>query len=122
MAKLHKIYTADDDQTFQLIFPNRPADFNQTLAAFLILRSKYALFQFGVIGPYECAAEPCGKPNSPAGGYGPYQWSPLLDEDWGHPVGSPTVSASGAVWTREWSNATISLSCTTWQATFNKRT
>jgi hypothetical protein len=50
MAKLHKVYTADDDQTFQLIFPNKPADFNQTLAAFLILRGKFALFQYGVIG------------------------------------------------------------------------
>ncbi len=118
MEKLYKTYTADDDQTFQLIFPNQPAAFNQTLAAFLLLRGKFALLQYGVIGPYECAAEPCGKSNSPTSGYGPYEWSPLLDKDYGEPLGPPTVS-SGGVWTRKWSKATISLSCASWQAVFN---
>lgn len=59
MARLRSAYTADPGQTFQLVYDNKDHDFNQTLAAFLILRGEHALFQFGVIGPYECASEPC---------------------------------------------------------------
>ena len=109
--------TADDSQTLQLIYGNDQRQFNQTLAAFLILRGKFALLQYAVIGPYECAAEPCGKPNSPASGFGPYAWSSLLDKDYGEPLGAPTVSAAG-VWERKWSKATVSLDCSSWTASF----
>jgi hypothetical protein len=110
--------TADDNQTLQLIYPNQPAVFNQTLAAFLILRGKFALLQYAVIGPYECAAEPCGESNSPAKGYGPYKWSPLLEEDYGTPLGAPTVTSDGHLWTRRWSKATVTLDCKSWAANF----
>merc|ERR1719201_1253241 len=53
-------YSNDSTQTFQLSYDNRGSDLTQTLAAFLILRPTFALFQFGVIGPYECASGPCG--------------------------------------------------------------
>ena len=109
--------TADDSQTLQLIYGNDQRQFNQTLAAFLILRGKFALLQYAVIGPYECAAEPCGKPNSPASGFGPYAWSPMLETDYGEPLGPPTVSAAG-VWERKWSKATVSLDCSSWTASF----
>ena len=60
MARLRRAYTNDPNQTFQLSYENKRGDFNQTLAAFLILRGEHALLEFGVIGPYECASEPCG--------------------------------------------------------------
>ena len=105
-ALLH--YSNDSTQTFQLSYNNRGADFNQTLAAFLILRPAFALLEFGVIGPYECASEPCGcdkhsLPDSQcpfpgkSSGYGPYRWSPLLDLDYGHPLGPPIKDASTGV-------------------------
>eukprot|EP00729_Bicosta_minor_P005769 gene5769-1170_t len=128
MARLRNIYTDDAKQTFQLVYDNDITDFNQTLAAFLILRGEHALFEFGVIGPYECASEPCGcdknslpdqqcpKPGHyPGGGYGPYRWSPLLDVDYGVPVSAPVVD--GSSWSRRWSHAHISLDCASWQAT-----
>jgi len=119
MARLHRAYpTGYANQTFQLIYGNNLADFNQTLAAFLLLRGKYALFQYAVIGPYECAAEPCGVPKSPTSGYGPYQWSPMLEKDYGEPIGPPTVSPAGE-WTRKWSKATVSLDCASWKAHFS---
>ena len=55
MAKLHAAYTSDDKQTLQLIYPNQAANFNQALAAFLILRGKFALLQYAVIRPCECS-------------------------------------------------------------------
>jgi hypothetical protein len=81
MAQLHSIYSGDPTQTFQLKYNNDPSALNQTLAAFLILRSDHALLEFGVIGPYECASEPCGcgagsipgpqcRNPHPGGGYG----------------------------------------------------
>jgi len=122
-------YASDRGQTFQLNYDTLDAkSFNQTLAAFLILRSEYALFEFGVIGPYECASEPCGCnahslpdqqcPNpGVTPGYGPYVWDELLDLDYGVPLALPTVT--GHVWSRQWSMANISLDCGAWQATID---
>ena len=128
MARLHSIYSGDRNQTFQLAYENDVSTLNQTLAAFLILRSEHALFEFGVIGPYECASEPCGcdahslpdpqcrdPGHHPGGGYGPYHWSPLLDVDYGAPTSEPVVN--GSLWSRTWSNARIALDCARWQAT-----
>ena len=120
-------YATDTAQTFQLTYDTLGTSFNQTLAAFLILRSEFALFAFGVIGPYECASEPCGcdahslpdqqcKPGITPG-YGPYHWSPLLDRDYGVPLAPPSVA--GHVWSRQWSKANISLDCATWEANIN---
>ena len=120
-------YSNDSTQTFQLSYDNRGSDLTQTLAAFLILRPAFALFQFGVIGPYECASEPCGcdKHSLPDAqcphpgktpGYGPYRWSSLLDQDYGRPLGPPTVDASTGVWSRHWSKAEVALDCRRWEA------
>ena len=120
-------YSNDSTQTFQLSYDNRGSDLTQTLAAFLILRPAFALFQFGVIGPYECASEPCGcdKHSLPDAqcphpgktpGYGPYRWSSLLDQDYGRPLGPPTKDASTGLWSRHWSKAEVALDCRHWEA------
>ena len=125
MALAH--YSTDANQTFQLGWDNEPATFNQTLAAFLILRGPSALFAFDVVGPYECASSAgCGcdsssianqgcNPRKPRG-YRLGRWSPLLELDFGKPLSLPVMSSS--VWSREWSKATVSLNCSSWQATF----
>ena len=117
-------YAMDANQTLQLGWDNQPATFNQTLAAFLILRGPSALFAFDVVGPYECASTGCGcdsnsianqgcDPKKPKG-YRLGKWSPLLELDFGQPLAAPAVA--GRVWRREWSKAKISLNCSSWEA------
>ena len=117
-------YATDANQTLQLGWDNQPATFNQTLAAFLILRGPSALFAFDVVGPYECASTGCGcdstsianqgcNPEKPKG-YRLGKWSPLLELDYGHPIEAPALA--GRVWSREWSKASIALNCSSWEA------
>ena len=101
------------NETFQLIYDNNPANLLPTLAAFLLIRGPHGLFQYTVIGPYECASAPCGRPDSPASGFGPYHWSPLLELDYGTPVG-PAVQGRDGVWRRQWTKADVSLNCSEW--------
>ena len=117
-------YATDGNQTLQLSWDNQPANFNQSLAAFLILRGPSALFAFDVVGPYECASTGCGcdsnsvanqgcDPKKPKG-YRLGKWSPLLELDFGQPLAGPAVASR--VWSREWSKANITLNCSSWEA------
>ena len=117
-------YATDGNQTLQLSWDNQPANFNQSLAAFLILRGPSALFAFDVVGPYECASTGCGcdsnsvanqgcDPKKPKG-YRLGKWSPLLELDFGQPLAAPAVASR--VWSREWSKANITLNCSSWEA------
>ena len=72
-----------------------------------------SLLQYTVIGPYECASEPCGEPNSPGSGFGPYHWDPVLEKDYGTPIGEAEQVSNG-VWRREWSKASFELDCNHW--------
>ena len=123
-------YANDTSQTLQLGWDNQPRTFNQTLAAFLIVRGPSALLAFDVVGPYECASTGCGcdthsvanqgcDPKKPVG-YRLGKWSPLLDADFGQPLGAPT--AEGKVWERRWSQATVSLDCGSYEASIKLRT
>lgn len=123
MSLVH--YANDTTQTLQLGWDNRPSTFNQTLAAFLILRGPSALLAFDVVGPYECASTGCGcdahsvanqgcDPERPGGKYRLGEWSPLLDTDFGQPLEAPT--AEGKLWERRWSKATVSLDCDLYEA------
>lgn len=147
LARLNATYVDDDTQTFQLQF-DPTTHFNQSLAAFLLVRGKFALFEYALVGarggaglycpqgcPYLCAAEACGCDStsvpSPqcripgkSPGYGPMLRSPLLDAEFGVPLGPATAAdyvsgkPNSGVWRREWSKATISLNCVTWAAEF----
>jgi hypothetical protein len=125
MARLRDAYTDNDNETLQLIYGHgassapemvRFVNFNQTLAAFLILRPLYALLAFDVLGPYECASAPCGVPSRVfPHAYGPYRRSPLLDVDFGVPTSKPVVKQPG-IWSRNYSRAAIQLDCGRWDA------
>ena len=124
MKRLLEIYgsaaaaTSANNQTFQLIYNNVPKDLLPTVAAFLIIRGPHALLQYTVIGPYECASEPCGTHNSPQGGYGPYYWNAsILERDYGEPTGDAVGDATSGVWKRTYTKATVKLDCSSWQAT-----
>jgi hypothetical protein len=80
---------------------------------------------FDVVGPYECAStgdahsvanQGC-DPKRPAGKYRLGQWSPLLDADFGQPLGAPTVE--GKLWKRRWSKASVSLDCGSYEASID---
>ena len=124
MARLRDAYTDNDNETLQLIYGHgassapdmaRFVNFNQTLAAFLILRPLYALLAFDVLGPYECASAPCGVPSRAfPRAYGPYRRSPLLDVDFGVPTSRPIVE--NGIWSRNYSRAAIQLDCGRWDA------
>jgi len=113
MTRLLSVYANATNETFQLIYDNNPANLLPTLAAFLLIRGPHGLFQYTVIGPYECASAPCGRPDSPASGFGPYHWSPLLELDYGTPV-RPAVQGRDGVWRRQWTKADVSLNCSEW--------
>ena len=122
MTRLREAYTDNDNETLQLIYGAGNGrilpglvDFNQTLAAFLILRPLYALLAFDVLGPYECASAPCGVASRlfPQA-YGPYRRSPLLDVDFGTPTSEPVVVHG--IWSRNYSRASIRLDCGRWDA------
>ena len=125
MSRLREAYTDNGRETLQLIYGHgassapdmaRLINFNQTLAAFLILRPLYALLAFDVLGPYECASAPCGVPSKIfPHAYGPYRRSPLLDVDFGEPVSQP-VQVRHGVWSRNYSKAAIQLDCGRWAA------
>ena len=48
-------------------------------------------------------------------GYGPYQWEPELDRDYGVPLGKAVEEPAG-FWRREWSKATVELDCHSYTA------
>lgn len=101
---------ANDANTMQIVAPqfrNNVSAFgramNNTIAAFLISRGKSATLMFPVLGDYGAAID--------------YKWSPLLDTDFGEPLG-PATEQRHAVFTREWSKATVTLDCTKLKSSF----
>ena len=81
---------------------------NNTLAAFLIARGAGGGFlELPVCGAFESMAD--------------YDLSnPLLQQDLGTPMGAGRRTAKG-VYTREFSKATVSLSCETWSSVFEMK-
>jgi hypothetical protein len=116
VQRLLSVYGSAANETFQLQYNNDRANFNQTLAAFLLIRQEYATFLFAVIGPYECASEPCGAATRGSTGFGPYTWEPELEMDYGEPL-EQAVEGPAGVFTRRWSRGTVSLDCNHWTAT-----
>lgn len=91
-----------DKNTLQIQVNKQVED--QEIAAFLIARGPSAVMEFPVLGAYGAAVE--------------YGWNPLMDEDFGVPLDKATENPAH-VFTRRWSNATISLNCAMWKATFS---
>ena len=81
-------------------------DFLQHLAGFLLVRGRYAYFTpsaDGWVGD--------DYPYPPREAY-----QGLLDRDYGEPMGLCKRDATSGWWVREWTKATVSLSCGVWQA------
>jgi hypothetical protein len=76
----------------------------QDLAAFLLTRGPYAYFGYGWCG---CAS---------TSGSHPFTRPAELDADYGMPVEFCHETATG-VFTREWTRATVTLDCNTFNAT-----
>eukprot|EP01047_Picozoa_sp_COSAG01_P029776 COSAG01_NODE_2054_length_8538_cov_4.853656_5_plen_82_part_00 len=64
--------------------------------AFLIARGESALLEYPPTGNFPNASQ--------------FPWSPLLDADYGHPLGIATETSNGS-FVREWSRATIRFDC-----------
>jgi len=93
----------DNKNTLQIAGPKTPTD--QIIAAFLIARGPSAILNFPTLGCYGSATE--------------YGWNPHMDEDFGGPL-ELAVETSENVFTRQWSKATISLDCKTFEASFTQ--
>jgi hypothetical protein len=76
--------------------PTLANDFQQHLAAFLLVRGEYSWFGHGWIGAQ------------------PVVWYPEWDWDVGVPVGALTELPGGA-FSRAWSKGTVVLNCTSWE-------
>ena len=52
-----------------------------------------------------------------------YEWTGALDGDYGAPLGLCSETAPGSgVFTRQWSKATVTLDCNTWNGTIALKT
>ena len=91
--------------TFDRGSPSNLTNFNQDLAVFLLLRGEYAFLGYGWIG---CGAH--------------YAFPDALKGNYGQPLNlcSETAPNSG-VFTREWSNAKISMDCNTYVGTVTQQ-
>ena len=92
----------DDPSVYQLAFtPNgssvMAADFQQHLAAFLLMRGPYSWFGFSWISAY---IPP---------------WYKEWDWDIGTPSGASMVEHPSGVFSRAWSKGTVVLNCTSWE-------
>ena len=82
--------------------PPQPYDgvaINNTVAAFLVARGISAMLELPVLGAYEDMSH--------------YVWSPLLDADYGTPLG-PGREVSPGFFARNYTRAHVALNCTAW--------
>eukprot|EP01052_Picozoa_sp_SAG31_P037500 SAG31_NODE_4852_length_2905_cov_3.033143_4_plen_124_part_00 len=85
----------------------------QDIAAFLLVRGEYAWLGYGYQG---CASTQRSFPGASWAESG-YVWPEMLDRDYGIPTSECHETSPGsAIFTREWSKASITLDCNVFQA------
>lgn len=86
----------------------------QDIASFLLVRGEFAWLGYGYQG---CSSNRRSFPGNSWRSSG-YEWPELLDRDYGVPLGACGETSPGVsqVFTREWSKASISLDCKSFEA------
>ena len=92
--------------------------FMQDLTSFLLARGPYAWLGYSWLG---CSSgnEPPGAGAPPA--HGPYAFPSELKGDYGEPLEVGCKEVSQGVFQREWSKATVSMNCNTFQGTITPK-
>lgn len=97
----------------------------QDVAMFLLARGEYAFIGYGWQG---CQCSPTDKYDDCIGTQNmTYEFPELLERDYGVPVDVQqqcveTVPGKSAIFTREWSGASVRMDCNTWKPTITMKT
>ena len=91
----------------------------QDIASFLLVRGEFAWLGYGYQG---CSSDRRSFPGNSWKSSG-YEWPELLDRDYGVPLGacSETSPGDSQVFAREWSKASVSLDCNTFEASIEMK-